>query len=1088
MPRASKPNNPPLMKGILLLLSAGCLALADEPLPTPNPDWSIHLVATAPDIQHPSVVACAPDGRVFVAEDPMDITRPAQVAEGRILCFHPDGRRTVFAEGLHAVFGMQYLEGRLLVLHNPRFTSFKDAGDTGRDPTDLVRQTNPNPWALDWNDHVPANFKLGLDGFLYVAVGDKGLFGAVGTDGRRVDLHGGGIIRIRPDGSGLEVFSTGVRNILDVALTSHDDLFTYDNTDENQWMGRVTHMVDGGFYGYPFDFIPRRPYTLWMMADYGAGAATGTTAHTADGLPAGFRDNLFLADFGQRNIRRVVLGPDGATFTPTSNQRLFPDPPADFRPVGIAFNEDGTSLFICDWQHRDTKEQAVAGRLWKLSWNGVSHAQPRPDWYVPATRGQSIDTPIEELIRALSHRSRSVRLTAQRQLSARGSSAVPALRSLLRDRSASEDGRIHALWALHSIPGTESPAASVPRDAPPALASQALRQAGEARDRTQLAAIRQRLHGPVARIRFHAATALGRIGAPDPIPGLLTSLGDIDPFVRYATFVALRRIGEATPSAWPRIVQGLADPNPLIQQGTAFAFRDTFDATLVQALATVTTNTTLPTSYRHNALDALGGLHHRPAPWDGTWWAYHPFRLPPPPRTNEWAGTPIVVARLSAALTDPEPRLRTTAAVRITQLPPSVGGPLLLARIPTEPDPDVRTRLVEGLIKLRPAGAGPFAADWIQRIPDRRPLPADAIRLARAIGGEAIASALARRLEAQPPASVAVEALGLLGESGATNSTPFLLRLADQADSPVREAALTALARLAGEAAVPTLVHQLQSGSPPVRAAALAALLPLRSTNAVAAIVAAASFPDLRQTATQALLQTPDPRALDLYLEALGSRQATVRSDARRALERLGPGMFERLVPRLQSLQPEVLAELQRLYRTHPAAVASGLMQIETPRPTRESFLSHALANPGDPSRGRVLFEDRSGAGCILCHRVQGNGAPIGPDLSGAGALFDRRTLAESVLWPNRAVREGYNLVQVETTDGDELLGMIRAESAEHLLLQPASGEPVQVPKSRVLKRTGTDQSLMPEGLEGALSLDDFADLIAYLESLRSGT
>src|SRR5882724_1121224 len=68
-----------------------------ESAPVPPPGWRMDLVAQAPDIRHPSVVCVAPDGRVFVAEDPMDISTPhADSLEGRILCFHPDGRRTVF--------------------------------------------------------------------------------------------------------------------------------------------------------------------------------------------------------------------------------------------------------------------------------------------------------------------------------------------------------------------------------------------------------------------------------------------------------------------------------------------------------------------------------------------------------------------------------------------------------------------------------------------------------------------------------------------------------------------------------------------------------------------------------------------------------------------------------------------------------------------------------------------------------------------------------------------------------------------------------------------------------------------------------
>ena len=194
------------------------------------------------------------------------------------------------------------------MLHNPKFSVFRDDNGVGRDREELIEQTNPEPWALDWNDHVPSNFRLAMDGYFYIAVGDKGLYGAVDRSGRGVDLHGGGVcLRLRPDGTELEIVSRGVRNILDVAVDAEDELFTYDNTDENQWMGRLTHMVEGGFYGYPFEFIPRRPYTLWMFADYGPGAACGALVYNDDALPAAYRGNLFLADFGQRNLRRVTV-------------------------------------------------------------------------------------------------------------------------------------------------------------------------------------------------------------------------------------------------------------------------------------------------------------------------------------------------------------------------------------------------------------------------------------------------------------------------------------------------------------------------------------------------------------------------------------------------------------------------------------------------------------------------------------------------------------------------------------------------------------------------------------------------------------
>ena len=75
-------------------------------------------------------------------------------------------------------------------------------------------------------------------------------------------------------------------------------MFTYDNTDDGVgWWTRVTHMVDGGFYGYPYDYKPQRPYTLWMMLDYGGGAPTGACAYNEDALPDEYKGNLFVCDW-----------------------------------------------------------------------------------------------------------------------------------------------------------------------------------------------------------------------------------------------------------------------------------------------------------------------------------------------------------------------------------------------------------------------------------------------------------------------------------------------------------------------------------------------------------------------------------------------------------------------------------------------------------------------------------------------------------------------------------------------------------------------------------------------------------------------
>lgn len=525
-------------------------------LPATLPDWRLELIAESPKIRHPSVVCTAPDGRVFLAEDPMDIsTEHADVREGRIVCLRPDGSLTVFATNLHAVFGMKYLEGKLFVLHNPKFTVFTDQDGVGADRSDLIESTNPEPWAKDWNDHVPANFSLGMDGYFYVAVGDKGVYGAVGRDGKRVDMFGGGILRLRPDGTGLEVFATGVRNILDVALTDEDELFTYDNTDEQQWMGRLAHMVSAGYYGYPYDFHPRQPWILWPIADYGAGAATGAFADTGDALPGRYHGSLFLADFGKRQVMNVRIERSGATFRAYDPIDLFPDPPADFRPVGICPTPDGAGLYLCDWQHRDTKEKVSVGRLFRLTHREPSTPAPLPTWFEAAASGKKAEIATTDLVTALGHPARSVRLTAQRRLSERGSDVVAALNDVVENPRASAESRWHAIWALDAIDGGESSRdllrASV-YSLETSVRRQAIRELGQRRVKDALPEIAGRLEDEDASVRFQAATALGRIADAEAIEPLQSALlrGETDEVARFAMFTALNRIGRATPSTW----------------------------------------------------------------------------------------------------------------------------------------------------------------------------------------------------------------------------------------------------------------------------------------------------------------------------------------------------------------------------------------------------------------------------------------------------------------------------------------------------------------------------------------------------------
>jgi putative heme-binding domain-containing protein len=146
-------------------------------------------------------------------------------------------------------------------------------------------------------------------------------------------------------------------------------------------------------------------------------------------------------------------------------------------------------------------------------------------------------------------------------------------------------------------------------------------------------------------------------------------------------------------------------------------------------------------------------------------------------------------------------------------------------------------------------------------------------------------------------------------------------------------------------------------------------------------------------------------------------------------------------------------------------------------------YLKFALRQSGDASNGRKLFEGP--ATCVACHRARGTGAQIGPDLSDVGTKYDRTFLIESILYPSKQILDGYHLTNITLKNKSSVNGFLRSQTADELLLVDAGGEKHAVKKSEVEKSDELNVSLMPEGLQSALSLAEFSDLVAYLESLK---
>ncbi|MCR9293725.1 MAG: PQQ-dependent sugar dehydrogenase [bacterium] len=161
--------------------------------------------------------------------------------------------------------------------------------------------------------------------------------------------------------------------------------------------------------------------------------------------------------------------------------------------------------------------------------------------------------------------------------------------------------------------------------------------------------------------------------------------------------------------------------------------------------------------------------------------------------------------------------------------------------------------------------------------------------------------------------------------------------------------------------------------------------------------------------------------------------------------------------------------------------------QASAADPSLKAYQTYALTHAGNAERGAELYRAAQRTKCATCHQVNGEGGKVGPDLSSIGNKFDRPHLIESLLEPSRQIVEGYRTSSVLTSDGRVLAGILKEQADGKLLLQDAEAKTYEFHPDEIEQVSQQPVSLMPSGLAETLSTQEFADLIAYLETLRPG-
>jgi putative membrane-bound dehydrogenase-like protein len=316
---------------------------------------------------------------------------------------------------------------------------------------------------------------------------------------------------------------------------------------------------------------------------------------------------------------------------------------------------------------------------------------------------------------------------------------------------------------------------------------------------------------------------------------------------------------------------------------------------------------------------------------------------------------------------------------------------------------------------------------------------ADVISLATRLGSkgfekstaETVASLLATARDEKAPDDTRVTAATQVIElrPGDASTAAELLKLITPRSSPALSGGiLKAIGKSEAKEVGAAIVEGLDALTPAARAEALKALI-------------------ARADWTSALLKGVEGGQITLAQLALDQKQALANHPDR-----------------------AIAAAAQKLL----ASAGGGL-----PDPDRQKVieeLSPIVLKGGDPIKGKVVYTNQ----CAKCHVHSGEGGKVGPDLTGTAA-HPREELLVHILDPSRSVEGNFVAYTVATTDGRVLNGLLASETKTAVDLLDAEGKTITVPRDEIEELTASKKSLMPEGFEKQVGVEDIRDLLAFL-------
>lgn len=943
-------------------------------------------------------------------------------------------------------------------------------------------------------EHGPHALSLGPDGLIYIVCGNfahpekeadphsphrnfyegdliKPKYEDAGGHAVGVKAPGGTILRTDTSGSVVELVAGGFQNPYDICFNREGDLFTADS--DMEWdLGmpwyrptRVNHVLAGGEFGwrsgwskwpdYYFDSLP-------PLVETGRGSPTGVETYNHFMYPARYHNAVFMCDWSRGRIMAVKMKQHGATYKATTEVFV------EGRPLNvtdIAVAPDGW-LYFCTGG-RDTE-----GGIYRIVWDGR----------VPETV-KDIGTGLKAALRQPQLSSAWARQKValiKQQLSKTWASD---LTGIAQNASVNVEERVRALELMQLFgPAPTTPVlTSLVKDKQPAVRAKVAYLLGVQAQDAGMAPLGQLLLDDDPNVQRLACEAIVRtrkkLTTPDRIIRLLPSAD------RHVAWAARRALERMPIEEWENAVLTSPDPRIFLQGSLALLVAGPTEETIKDILDRCSK---LMKGYLsdQNFIDLLrvtelslacGGL----------------------------AGTdvPELTTQLSEEYPSQDIQMNRELVKLLVYLQAPTAADLLVPQLEND-IPSVEKMQIAMHVRFLQAGwTIPLKLAVLEFYENAREMP----------GGHSFAGYL--------------ENVSRDFFAG-FNDEQRALVLADGAKWPT--SALSVLAKL--ENPSPEIIVQLQQLDRKVKRMDGEAARRLRI--GIAAVLAASkdpvgmtylrelfeTEPDRRVTIAMCLAQQPHGdnwpllvRSLSIVegavaQEVLGRlatvdqipsapepyRQVIIRglmlgdNGGRRAVSLLEKWTGERLTKPDDSVAAS-LAVWQKWFMEHYPDEPEPKLPVDSAQNhwTYQELLSH-LSGPAaataDPVRGAAVFEK---AQCIKCHRFGDRGEGAGPDLTTVSQRFQRKEILESILYPSQVISDQYASRSITTTDGRVFTGMAAPAGDGAIVVLQANAEKVLIPKDEIAEVVRSKKSAMPDELLNKLTIEEVADLFAFLQRLE---